>query len=372
MNNLTFYRIHFIAYALALCVIGCAESYEQAEAIILDHMREAREKVRAQSDDPEERMRLVFHEPSYQRAIAHVDSILNLPPKIRYYSDSLARADSLSLAMLHRIRIGHSYYYEDTTQAVFGYLQASPWLAALSTEGEITEMRRYAETVGDALEETLSVNIARLAYEAFARAEHLAITSGDTTLFHLVDSSRAVVAHRILTMPDSVRAAFGPTAPRPPRSVPTGLIAFLAFITLSGAAGGGLWWHVRNKHQPPAPSPLPIQLSNAELALEAIWQICYSPQHLPDEAVATVGKECRDMDSQRAIFMLAGLMILGHDHNPSKAAATIRQRLLRHFTKNDCGLQTDVLLPRTRDEFKTWFAEHYNKQRPSVYIAQHP
>lgn len=354
---------------LALCLTSCQTKYDHNRAFVKESAEQLRQSLDKRRDNPT----VLTHTESLDpQILARIDSALALSLETRFPWRSLAYEDSLNLALLHWIRIDHLYYRNDTTRAVSEYLKALPWLSVLHDSLQIVEMQRYAETVGDALDETLSPNVAGLAYEAFARAEHLAITSGDVTLFHVVDSSRAAVAHRILTMSDSVRAAFGPTVPQPPLSIPTGLIAFIAFITLSGAAGGGLWWHIRNKRQPPAPSTLPIQLSNAELALEAIWQICYSPQHIPDEAVTTVNKECRDMDSQRAIFMLAGLLILGHDHNPSKAAATIRQRLLRHFTKNDCGLQPDVLLPRTREEFKTWFAKHYNKQRPSVYVARHP
>lgn len=228
----------FAVATLVLCLMGCKTGYDEERAFVFESLQQVLQNVRETYDNRADRIRFASLDPLSQQAMAHVDSVLALPPQIRYYSDSLAHRDSISLAYLHMIRIGHLYYHQDTTAAVFAYMKAMPLISVYQDSVRIDEMRRFAETVGDAATTTCSLNMARLAHQAFTNAEQLALASGNTTLFHMADSSRSILAGRVLTMPDSVRLAFGPTSPTPLPS-PWALVALGAIFTLGCVAGYG-------------------------------------------------------------------------------------------------------------------------------------
>ncbi len=179
-----------ILLLIPLICLGCASGYDGEREAVSQQLRAAWQATGQLSEDPYERIGLVYVTEEYQQAASRRDSILAKPPSIRWYNDSLAHYDSLAYAYMLGSRVSALYYSGDTTEAVFAYLEALPWLHAHSTVIQIDEARRFAEMAGDAVREMRSPNMARLTYEAFEHAEEIALREGDTNLAMLVDSSR--------------------------------------------------------------------------------------------------------------------------------------------------------------------------------------
>lgn len=372
------------AFAI-LALFGCTDYSEDIKRIN-DGYKAALAEARTLSEVPEERLQLIQTMPSYLAARAIRDSLLQLGPRIRYYNDSLAAVDSANYAYLSLLRVSSLYERTDTTLAVYAYLEATPWLAALDPDVRTAEARRYAETVADAVDETLSPNMASLAYAAFVRAEALALEAGDAELVALVDRSRGEVVRRIVAMPDSVRLAFAPAPGSSSAPFSPGLVAFIAFIALGTGAGGVHLW--RRRH--PADQrtsreeheashgfvPYDVRyagLTAAERCLEALWVLSFSYSEVTEEVLAIVQANCRGLDSQRALFMAAGLMVGGLDYDPLKAAGLVRQRLLRYAKRHNIAYHPGVLLPRDRAEMREWLERQFGVQRPrQVLQAQEP
>lgn len=220
----------------ATMLVGCQHGYTGVRNAFLANLEQVREDALQQSDDSQERAQLHYQHPLYLKTRANVDSILSAPRQVRYWNDSLARRDSMVVAMFYRFRTSDLFYYRDTTRAVFAYWEAMPWFRSFSPKGQASEMLRYAITISATADFSFTSNISRLSYQAFEHAKQLALASGDTTGYHHADSSFKAVARRVLTMPDSVRAAFGPPPNRPARIpwvLATLAAAFIAGITAS-------------------------------------------------------------------------------------------------------------------------------------------
>lgn len=224
---------------LALALIGCAEGYdghrEDLDAVHQDIWLSYQEAIQ-QSDDPAERTRLVYADVRFQDAAKRLDSLFQVGPRIRYYSDSLAQEDSIVFAGIVRRTLSAIYNQRDTTLAVFTYLEHQPWMQVLGIQSQADEARMHASVSGEALEITQSPNMARLSYQAFERAKRLALASEDPRLYNLADSSYRAVARQVMTMPDSVRAAFGPAPERPAR-IPWVLATLAAAFIAASVAG---------------------------------------------------------------------------------------------------------------------------------------
>lgn len=221
---------------MACLLVGCATGYEadvqriqEAHAVMRQHPRVAATYA--------EHLRVLYETPAARQSRAIRDSLLQLGPSIRYHSDSLARVDSAWWGWLLMGRVADLYYYRDTVMAVYAYLEAWPWTTSWSQAGRVEEQRRFAETLGDAINVTQSPYIAKMAYPAFERAKQMALAYGDSQYYRLADSSYRAVAGQVLTMPDSIRVAFGPPPDRPAR-VPWVLVTLAAAFIAIGVAGG--------------------------------------------------------------------------------------------------------------------------------------
>lgn len=314
-----------------------------------------------------------------ERGMQQLDSLLatNLRPHL--FNDSLARRDSSAIAFLYLSKLSYEYYHtHDTVAAALTYFDAQPWLRVASPETRADEARRFAETIGDALVASSSPNMARLAYTAFQEAEQYAWQISNFTLSALVDSSRLALKAQLEGMPDSVRLAFAPLPAPASSPLPAVLVAFVAFIALgTGARGLQVWIRKRQPaHARRVQSSRFVpyderysQLKTAERCLEALWVLCYSHGEIPDEVFRIVRERCRNDDSQRALFMAAGLIVLGLDYDPLKAAGVVRQRLLRYVHSHQMAYHPGVILPRDREEARQWLQRHYGIERPAQHVA---
>lgn len=355
--------MHIRLLLVVLLLSSCADGYEDDWQASRADMTAAFEESKRLSDDPDERMQIIREIPAFQRAVARRDSILARGPELRYFNDSLARIDSGYYALFLLGRVSNLYYYHDTTQAVFAYMEALPWLKSASLEAQAEQARRFAETVGDAIDETWSPQMAALAYQAFSRAEYLALTRSDRTLYDLVDSSRTHVVERLFDMPDSVRIAFAPSASRPSNASWHLAAVTAALIFVFGFISYGIYiW--RKKDPPPASSAPP---GSTLAILDALWAICNDIEDVPVSIRSITTTLCRYPDNQRAMFMMAGLMTLAPEpteETAPKVANTVRSRLLRYFQKQGWTMSTDAVLPRDRAEWATWFQQQGMTRRP--------
>lgn len=193
------------------------------------------------------------------RRLAKVDSVekagklaehivsLNLQPRLS--SDSLAHADSLSIAWLYRARTSYYYHKLDTVMAIFSFIETIPWTEVYGPLARAQFWRFYAEDAGQALMITQSPNMARLTYDAFVQAERFAKQYEDSTFYAYVLETKREFHRNLLTLPDSVRMAYRPLELPSPRSLRLHAIV-LAFIVLGGSAGGfHLWQRHKRRRQ---------------------------------------------------------------------------------------------------------------------------
>lgn len=221
---------------LAFLVGGCATGYEEEIKTVQQNVWVA--ALNAKAKDSTRIAELIWEEPAYQEAIRLRESIMAKGPYVRAWNDSLARIDSLGYAWLYISRVSNYFYHhQDTTHAVFAFLEGLPWFESMTVEIRGDHVRRFAETVGYAISATHSPNMARLTYQAFERAKRLALDHGDPMYIHLADSSYKATARQVLTMPDSVRAAFGPAPERPAR-IPWVLATLAAAFIAASVTGG--------------------------------------------------------------------------------------------------------------------------------------
>lgn len=302
-----------------------------------------------------------------------IDSLLQNPIHVRSWSDSLARMDSLDIGFLYAQRATMHYHWGDTLAATLVYLEAMPWLAALTPRAEVKEWKLYSETIGDAVLASKSPHIATLAWASFERAERLAAQLGDSTLAREVLLAKLNLNQKLYTLPDSTRLAFAPMPPASatPPFAGIGLAAVMAFVL----GGGSLRFYQRRKaakHNISTQHP-PLA-DTTEAMLDALWMACNSVGEVPNAVLTVVDTTCRNTTSQRAMFMLAGLMTLAPDPtqvDPLKVANTVRSRLLRYFKRNQWEMGPGVLLPRDRAEWYQWFEVHgMGQQKPSIFLAQ--
>lgn len=362
---------HYLSLVVvAIASFGCSDHSQDIQRIEQGFI-EAVQEARSQATTSEERLRLIYKKPSFLASVQIRDSLLSLGPRIRYYNDSLARVDSSHYAYLLLLRVSERYDLGDTTAAVFAYLETMPWLKGLSYEA--AEIRRFAETVGSAVDGTLSPNMARLAHDAFMRALQLAREQGDKQLMKAAMTSFADVNERLMDMPDSVRLAFAPS-PAPSTPAPW---SFAAVALVLGFIVGGSSWHLYRKK---GHAKEPQQLTSEALeqptgathdVLDALWIVCNDTSSIPKAVEVTVRTTCRKPTSQRGMFMYAGLMagLGGEDADPLKVANTVRSRLLRFFKRQQWEMMPGVQLPRDRDEWYTWFnAMGMATQKPSEQL----
>lgn len=227
--------MRYTVWVLPILLLGCKDGYGPTIDAANMAMFEAGQRAGQETSDRSERDALIKADPSFKAAVRTIDSLYALGPHVRSMRrDSIAHVDSLAWAkvILQTMRMKY-HLRRDTIGAVFTYLQYYDYLDAVPMAGRVDEVRRYAGTVGSVLEQTLSPNMARIAYYAFERAKRLALDYGDPHYIHLADSSYRAVARQVMTMPDSVRAAFGPPPDRPAR-VPWVLATLAAaFIAIS-------------------------------------------------------------------------------------------------------------------------------------------
>lgn len=171
-----------------------------------------------------------------EQGIQLIDSLIATEPWPHPFNDSLARRDSSAIGYLYLTKVSHEYYHKkDTVAAALAYFDALPWLPASRPRPKADVTRRFAETLADAMFHTHSTNSATMVYQAFERAKQLALAYGDPYYVNLADSSYKAVARQVLTMPDSVRIAFGP-APDRPTHMPW-VLATLAAAFIASVAG---------------------------------------------------------------------------------------------------------------------------------------
>lgn len=225
---------------LTVMLSGCGDGHQEDLRAVQQDMWTAYVTARDETADTTRRRALILSNPLYLDAVRRRDSLFAYGPSIRHLQgDSVMHADSVMYANIVLNRISDEIYGidGDTLKAAFTYLHYLPWLSVFPAARRAEEVRFYAETLGDAIGITLSPNMVKMTYQAFTHARQIALLSGDTTLLHLADSSYKAVARRVLTMPDSVRAAFGPAPDRPAR-VPWVLATLAAtFIAASVASG---------------------------------------------------------------------------------------------------------------------------------------
>lgn len=221
-------------------ILGCQKGLDEARDIVSHDRIAALNSIRQITEDPREWDTLMHSLPEYQRFMRSVDSLLAQGPSIRFWNDSLARRDSTMYSSMLLMRMSDEFYHNDTTSAVYAYFDVLPWLEGVELWLQADHAIRFAGTLGDAMSVTHSPNMARLTYQAFERAKRLSLDHGDTTQYHLADSSYKAVARQVLTMPDSVRAAFGPPPDRPAR-IPWVLATLAAAFIAASVTGGWRW-----------------------------------------------------------------------------------------------------------------------------------
>lgn len=228
----------FALTVLLLSAQGCASGYEHEVKLIMSDQAAMQQKLHSMSDSKEERIRLHPTLPEFHSIVRRVDSLLLEGPSIRYWNDSLARLDSSHYAFLLGLRSSTLYYERDTVEAVFAMIEKIPWLGTHSPLGKAQFFRYFAEDAGQALVISQSPNMARLAYNAFEQAERFTKQyEDDPTFYEYVLETRCEFHRTLLTMPDSVRMAYGPLQQPTGRSLWLHAIV-VAFIVLGGGVGG--------------------------------------------------------------------------------------------------------------------------------------
>lgn len=327
------------------------------------------------------------HTDSTAAALALTEKTLAQQPSVRTWNDSLAYADSLDIAYLHRVRVAMLYDnvqeaapgMPDTVRAALAFIEAIPWTNVWRPRGKVQFWAKYSEVASEAMVIAQSTNMANLAYQGFQQAELLALTYEDVHdegFLELVGDTRNDFLHTIQAMPDSVRLAFAPSSNSSSAPLPIGLIAFIGFIALGTGAGGvHLWAKRRQSHASQDATdadthsfvPYDVRYADwgsAERCLEALWVLSFAYNEVPEEALQIVTDKCRSLDHQRALFMAAGLMVSGLDYDPLKAAGLVRQRLLRYAKRNKIAFHPGVLLPRDRAEMRQWLDHLFGTKRP--------
>lgn len=245
VSNLSARLMRYLILML-LFLSGCSKGYDDAAKQLQAHADALYDQALASGLKGNAFIAHMRTLPEYAEAMHLVDSLLIGEPNMRFWNASHAHKDSIGWARLHLTRVQDLYYFGDTTAAVFAYLDVLPWLTAFAPGPQADNIRRLAETIADAVDLTHSPNMARLSYQVFERAKRLALDYGDLQYIHLADSSYRVVARQVMTMPDSVRAAFGPAPERPAR-VPWALATFAAAFFAASIAGG---WGWNNNYRP--------------------------------------------------------------------------------------------------------------------------
>lgn len=159
------------------------------------------------------------HSDSTAAALALAERILERQPSARIWNDSLAYADSLDIAYLHRVRIAMLYDASedaapgmpDTVRAALAFIEAIPWTSVWRPRGKVQFWTDYSEIASEAMVLTQSANMARLAYQGLQQAKLLALAYNDVHnegFLALVRQRRHEFFNNFQTMPDSVRLAF--------------------------------------------------------------------------------------------------------------------------------------------------------------------
>lgn len=226
--------MRFTALILAIFLLGCDSNVKDQSRVVFDQIQSARQAY-PHIEDLEELHDLVEQHPSYIEAIASTKELLE-SYRIRWWDAEAAKADSKAVGYLYMIRMSHEYFAKDTLKSVFTYMEGLGWMQAFGNSPMVDGTRRYAEVIGSAIIASNSPNMARLSFQVFERAKQLAFDYGDPQYIHLADSSYRAVARQVLTMPDSVRVAFGPPPERPAR-IPWVLATLAAAFIAIGIAG---------------------------------------------------------------------------------------------------------------------------------------
>lgn len=300
------------------------------------------------------------------------DSILKMNPRPRYWSDSLAREDSLDIAYLYRLRTSHLYHRRDTVEAALSFIETIPWSHVWSLKAQAQFWRFYANDVSEAVEITRNPNMAKLAYKAFMEAERIAAQHGDTAFYARVMETKGTAFANLAALPDSVRLAF---APSPAPSGPSPWSFMVVALVLGFIVGGSTWRVYRKKEQQHHLTSKTVEQPTGSTydVLDALWIVCNDTSSIPKDIEVTVCTTCRKPTSQRGMFMYAGLMagLGGEDADPLKVANTVRSRLLRFFKRQQWEMMPGVQLPRDRDEWYTWFnARGMATRKPSERLDQ--
>lgn len=187
------------------------------------------------------RMTQTAFSDSMRQAGQIADSILALKPMPRLWNDSLARADSLGLAFLFRVRTAHFYEQRDTVQALLSFAEAMPWTRVWDVEARMAFWSAYISDAKRAMALSQSAHLAQLTYQGFQHAEELALVHDNLSFYRGVLQAKFDFGVALRHFPDSVQAAFSP-APLP-ESLPMskgGTVAVGLILALT-LGGGGVW-----------------------------------------------------------------------------------------------------------------------------------
>lgn len=333
-------------------------------------------------------------------AQARIDSVLLLDQSLRVYDDSLAHADSLHMAYFRIARTAIYYHHmpQDTVAAFFSFMEALPWLEVMNEQERVALWRKYGEIAGEAMTISQSVNMARLAYDGFQRAEQLAYVQEDTSLYRKVFEAKYKFGVALMTqLPDSVRTAFSVAPLEPPRqdlglSLILGLVGVLSF-------GGGTWaWRYRThkRNQVAAPttnevvSPdlssslsLPLYLTEEsaylramprqnEAFLDALWWLVFRPDVTREVQEYVIQFTRYNKMNQAALLRAATILVQGV-HVDGDAEQTLSRMGRRAYMQVKRLLKEkgwgDQYMPRRLEEWQELFRINGYADQPPSHTA---